>query len=109
MQVRDQLGNDGGMKEPSAHSLEIDGVSKRYGAVDAVRDVSLRVERGSFLTLLGPSGSGKTTLLMMIAGFTRPTSGRLRLDGRDITDQPPERRNFGMVFQGYALFPHLTV
>lgn len=97
------------MNEPSAHSLEIDAISKRYGAVDAVRDVSLRVERGSFLTLLGPSGSGKTTLLMMIAGFTRPTSGRLRLDGRDITDQPPERRNFGMVFQGYALFPHLTV
>jgi putative spermidine/putrescine transport system ATP-binding protein len=94
---------------PVAHSLEIDAISKRYGAVEAVRDVSLRVERGSFLTLLGPSGSGKTTLLMMIAGFTRPSAGRLRLDGRDITGQPPEQRNFGMVFQGYALFPHLTV
>jgi len=92
-----------------AHTLEIDGITKQYGAFHAVRDVTLRVEQGHFLTLLGPSGSGKTTLLMMIAGFTRPTAGRLRLDGRDITDLPPEQRNFGMVFQGYALFPHLTV
>jgi putative spermidine/putrescine transport system ATP-binding protein len=92
-----------------SHALEIDGITKQYGAFHAVRDVSLHVEQGRFLTLLGPSGSGKTTLLMMIAGFTRPTAGRLRLDGRDITDLPPEQRNFGMVFQGYALFPHLTV
>lgn len=92
-----------------SHALEIDAISKQYGTFHAVRDVSLRIEKGRFLTLLGPSGSGKTTLLMMIAGFTQPTAGRLRLDGRDITDLPPEQRNFGMVFQGYALFPHMTV
>jgi putative spermidine/putrescine transport system ATP-binding protein len=95
--------------QATARALSLDGVGKQYGAFHAVRDVSLEIERGRFLTLLGPSGSGKTTLLMMIAGFTRPTTGRLRLDGRDITDLPPEQRNFGMVFQGYALFPHLTV
>ncbi|TXL75946.1 ABC transporter ATP-binding protein [Vineibacter terrae] len=93
----------------AAHALQIEGIGKQYGTFHAVRDVSLRIDRGRFLTLLGPSGSGKTTLLMMIAGFTRPTTGRLRLDDRDITDLPPEQRNFGMVFQGYALFPHLTV
>lgn len=92
-----------------SHALEIDAISKQYGSFYAVHDVSLRIEKGRFLTLLGPSGSGKTTLLMMIAGFTKPTAGRLRLDGRDITHLPPEQRNFGMVFQGYALFPHMTV
>jgi len=67
------------------------------------------VERGEFLTLLGPSGSGKTTILMCIAGFVAPTAGAILLDGKDITPLPPERRDFGMVFQGYALFPHMTV
>ena len=71
--------------------------------------MSLRVERGEFLTLLGPSGSGKTTILMCIAGFVAPTAGAILLDGKDITPLPPERRDFGMVFQGYALFPHMTV
>ncbi|MCB1379076.1 MAG: ABC transporter ATP-binding protein [Alphaproteobacteria bacterium] len=75
----------------------------------AVDDISLDVEPGEFLTLLGPSGSGKTTLLMMIAGFQNPTSGDIRADGKSIAAVPPERRNFGMVFQGYALFPHMTV
>lgn len=71
--------------------------------------MSLAVERGEFLTLLGPSGSGKTTILMCIAGFVAPDAGAVLLDGRDITPLPPERREFGMVFQGYALFPHMTV
>jgi putative spermidine/putrescine transport system ATP-binding protein len=90
-------------------ALELNALSKRYGSFVAVENAELRVERGAFLTLLGPSGSGKTTILMMIAGFTEPTQGRILLDGRDITALPPERRDFGMVFQGYALFPHMTV
>jgi putative spermidine/putrescine transport system ATP-binding protein len=92
-----------------AAALAAEGIGKRFGAVRALDDVSLDVRRGEFLTLLGPSGSGKTTFLMILAGFTRPDSGRLRLDGADITDQAAEARSFGMVFQGYALFPHLTV
>ena len=90
-------------------ALSLDRVSKRYGTAKALDEVSLTVARGEFLTLLGPSGSGKTTMLMAIAGFTAPTSGEIRLDGKPIQHLPPERRNFGMVFQGYALFPHLTV
>src|SRR5262249_16072717 len=80
-----------------------------YGSVTAVDRVSLDVPRGQFLTLLGPSGSGKTTLLLIIAGFVEPTAGDVLVDGARITHLPPEKRNFGMVFQGYALFPHLTV
>jgi putative spermidine/putrescine transport system ATP-binding protein len=93
----------------TGHALALQGLSKRYGSFTAVDDVSLRVERGQFLTLLGPSGSGKTTILMCIAGFVAPSNGAVLLDGRDITALPPERRDFGMVFQGYALFPHMTV
>jgi putative spermidine/putrescine transport system ATP-binding protein len=93
----------------AAHSLRLDRVRKTYGAgVVAVDRVSLDVPRGEFLTLLGPSGSGKTTLLMMVAGFVEPTEGEVLVDERPITRLPPERRNFGMVFQGYALFPHMT-
>ena len=90
-------------------SLRIEHLSKRYGAVAALDDVSLTVEAGEFLTLLGPSGSGKTTLLMATAGFVEPSAGTISLDGTPILHLPPEKRNFGMVFQGYALFPHLTV
>ena len=93
----------------AGHALSLHGVTKRYGSFVAVDGVSLDVERGEFLTLLGPSGSGKTTILMMVAGFVDPTEGAVRLDGRDITPLPPEKREFGMVFQGYALFPHMTV
>jgi putative spermidine/putrescine transport system ATP-binding protein len=93
----------------AGHALALQGLTKRYGSFTAVDDVSLRVERGQFLTLLGPSGSGKTTILMCVAGFVAPTAGAIQLDGRDITALPPERRDFGMVFQGYALFPHMTV
>jgi putative spermidine/putrescine transport system ATP-binding protein len=93
----------------AAHALALRGLTKRYGGFAAVDEVSLAVERGEFLTLLGPSGSGKTTILMAIAGFVEPTAGAVLLDGRDITALPPEKRDFGMVFQGYALFPHMTV
>ena len=86
------------------------GVEKSYDGVSlVVRDLSLDIARGEFLTLLGPSGSGKTTSLMMLAGFEAPTSGDILLNGRSLTAVPPHRRNIGMVFQSYALFPHLTV
>ena len=98
-----------GHEAPSAAGLRIERLSKRFGDFTAVSEVDLHVRRGEFLTLLGPSGSGKTTLLMMIAGFVEPTSGDLRLDGRSIRSLLPEKREFGMVFQGYALFPHMTV
>ncbi|MBL8704028.1 MAG: ABC transporter ATP-binding protein [Rhodospirillales bacterium] len=97
------------MLSARAHSLHIRNLCKHYGRVKAVDDVSFTVARGSFLTLLGPSGSGKTTILMAIAGFVDPTSGDILVDDRVITTLPPEQRNFGMVFQGYALFPHLSV
>ena len=89
--------------------VRLDGVSKWYGAHAAVRDLSLAVRSGEFLTLLGPSGSGKTTTLMMIAGFAAPSDGRIVIAGRDVTDAPPHRRDIGVVFQSYALFPHLSV
>jgi putative spermidine/putrescine transport system ATP-binding protein len=90
-------------------SITLEHVTKSYGDQKAVDDVSLDIPAGRFVTLLGPSGSGKTTLLMMIAGFVRATKGRILADGGDITHEPPERRDFGMVFQGYALFPNMTV
>lgn len=90
-------------------AVGIRGVSKRYGAVTAVEDFTVEVAAGEFLALLGPSGSGKSTLLMTIAGFETPSTGEITLDGRPITRQPPHRRRIGMVFQRYALFPHLTV
>jgi putative spermidine/putrescine transport system ATP-binding protein len=86
------------------------GVQKTYDGVNlVVRQLDLDIRRGEFLTLLGPSGSGKTTTLMMLAGFESPTAGEILLDGRPITRTPPHKRHFGMVFQNYALFPHLTV
>ena len=89
--------------------VELRGVSKCYGDLLAVRDVSLTVRRGEFLTLLGPSGCGKTTLLRMLAGFETPDAGCVLIDGEDVTALPPNRRNVNQVFQSYALFPHLTV
>ena len=93
----------------SQDALSLDQVTKRYRGEAAVDDVTLTIPGGTFFSLLGPSGSGKTTLLMIIAGFTACDSGTLRLGRRDITTVAPERRNFGMMFQGYALFPNLTV
>jgi spermidine/putrescine ABC transporter ATP-binding subunit len=90
-------------------SVVLSGIEKRYDTVGAVRGISLGVGAGEFLTLLGPSGSGKTTTLMMIAGFETPTAGDIAIDGRSIITLPPYKRNIGMVFQNYALFPHLTV
>ncbi|MBT9386309.1 ABC transporter ATP-binding protein [Pseudooceanicola sp. CBS1P-1] len=89
--------------------LTIDGLEKSYGKVRALERISLGVAEGEFVTLLGPSGSGKTTLLMSVAGFTEPTAGRILLGDQDITRLDPEDRDFGFVFQGYALFPHLSV
>ena len=89
--------------------LRVEGVTKRYGPMLALDNLSLTVEPGRFQALLGPSGSGKTSLLMSVAGFLRPDSGRILVNGRDVSALPAEKRNFGMVFQGYALFPHLTV
>jgi spermidine/putrescine ABC transporter ATP-binding subunit len=85
------------------------GLEKHYANVGAVRGVSLDIRSGEFLTLLGPSGSGKTTTLMMIAGFEVPSAGDIAIDGRSVVRLPPHKRNIGMVFQNYALFPHLTV
>ena len=87
----------------------LDRISKRYGDVWAVRDVALTIEEGELVVLLGPSGCGKTTILRLIAGLVEVTAGRIRLGERDVTHAPPYRRNTGLVFQGYALFPHLTV
>lgn len=89
--------------------VTIDSVSKRYGALAVVEQFSLDVRAGEFVSLLGPSGSGKTTLLMTIAGFEQPNSGRILIGERDVTQMPPNKRGLGMVFQRYALFPHMTV
>jgi ABC-type Fe3+/spermidine/putrescine transport system ATPase subunit len=89
--------------------LELIDVSKRFGRTVTAERFSLAIERGEFFTLLGPSGSGKSTVLRMLAGLERPDSGRIRIDGRDVVDVPPWRRNLGMVFQHYAIFPHMTV
>ncbi|WP_434652483.1 ABC transporter ATP-binding protein [Pseudomonas sp. R3-56] len=90
-------------------SLKATGIGKRYGNFVALDDIHLDIQEGEFLTLLGPSGSGKTTFLMILAGFLAPDAGQLIRAGQDVTRVPPEKRNFGMVFQGYALFPHMTV
>ncbi|HUE45839.1 MAG TPA: ABC transporter ATP-binding protein [Aestuariivirgaceae bacterium] len=97
------------MSAPATTLLRAIDIEKRYGATAALDGVSLDIEDGEFLTLLGPSGSGKTTFLMILAGFVAPTRGRLEEDGADVTERPPEERHYGMVFQGYALFPHMTV
>src|SRR5205085_2314928 len=99
-------------QEPTAGEplVRFRGVQKTYDGVQlVVKQLDLDIRRGEFLTLLGPSGSGKTTTLMMLAGFESPTAGDILLDGKPITRTPPHKRNFGMVFQNYALFPHLTV
>src|ERR1700681_2509341 len=90
-------------------TVTLDRVSKRFGEFLAVDDFSLEVAEGELLVLLGPSGCGKTTTLRMIAGFTDASAGAVRIRERDVTHEPPYRRNIGVVFQNYALFPHLTV
>src|SRR4051812_35909891 len=89
--------------------LSLKNISKKFEQTPAVADASLDVERGEFFGLLGPSGCGKTTTLRMIAGLEKPDNGTIEFDGREITNLPAEHRGFGMVFQNYALFPHLNV
>lgn len=89
--------------------VELHDVQKRFQTAMAVENFNLDVERGEFVSFLGPSGCGKTTTLRMIAGFEVPTSGVIRLNGADVTNLPPNKRNVGMVFQSYALFPNMTV
>jgi putative spermidine/putrescine transport system ATP-binding protein len=89
--------------------LSVRNLGKDYGSARVVKSMNLEIERGEFVSLLGPSGCGKTTTLQMIAGFTDPTRGQVILDGTDLTDMPPEKRDIGVVFQSYALFPHMTV
>jgi spermidine/putrescine transport system ATP-binding protein len=90
-------------------SVRIQNVTKRFGEVVAVDDLSISIEPGEFLTLLGPSGCGKTTTLRMVGGFEQPDAGTIRIDGDDMGRRPPYRRPVNTVFQQYALFPHLTV
>lgn len=94
------------MSQPAIEAIR---VSKRFGATVAVQEVSIKIQPGEFFSLLGPSGCGKTTLLRMIAGFEEPTSGRVVIGGSDMTQVPPHRRPVNLVFQNYALFPHLSV
>jgi iron(III) transport system ATP-binding protein len=90
-------------------TIALEGLTKRFGAAVAVDDVTLSVSAGELFFVLGPSGCGKTTLLRLVAGFVAPDAGRIRFDDRDVTDLPPNKRNTGMVFQSYALWPHMTV
>jgi spermidine/putrescine transport system ATP-binding protein len=99
----------GGTRGPATPALELDRVTKRFDDVVAVDDVSLAVDRGEFFSLLGPSGCGKTTTLRMLAGFEEPSEGRLLLDGVEATQIPPFKRPTNLVFQNYALFPHMSV
>jgi spermidine/putrescine transport system ATP-binding protein len=93
----------------SDSGITLEGVTKRFGSVEAVRSVSLEIREGEFFSLLGPSGCGKTTSLRMIGGFEQPDEGRVLLRGVDVTAVPPNRRNVNMVFQHYALFPHMSI
>src|SRR5215207_9948305 len=95
--------------KPSMSLLSLKNILRSFGSTRAVADVSLDVAQGEFFGLLGPSGCGKTTTLRMIAGLEKPDSGSIEFQNTDITNLSPERRGFGMVFQNYALFPHLNV
>jgi multiple sugar transport system ATP-binding protein len=93
----------------SAHQVELQGVTRRFDEIEAVSDLTLAVHEGEFLVLLGPSGCGKSTALRMIAGLEQPTAGTISIAGRDVTDVEPRDRDVAMVFQSYALYPHMTV
>ena len=97
------------MTEQKTPIIQIRNVSKRFGKVTAVDNVSLDILSGEFFVLLGPSGCGKTTLLRMIAGFELPTEGQILIDGQDMANVPPNKRPVNMVFQSYAVFPHMSV
>src|SRR5437867_2391660 len=97
------------MTDEHSVAIALEGVTKRFGSVDAVHDVSISIGDGEFFSLLGPSGCGKTTTLRMIAGFETADQGRITLQGRDVTSVPANRRPLNMVFQQYALFPHMSI
>src|SRR3954471_21692759 len=97
------------MEAAQRAGIALEGVSKRFGKHEAVRDVSLSIGEGEFFSLLGPSGCGKTTTLRMVAGFEVPDEGRIVLQGDDVTTVPANKRPLNMVFQQYALFPHMSV
>src|ERR1700722_12464876 len=97
------------MAAAASVALRLEGITKRYGSVTALEALDLSILRGEFFTLLGPSGSGKSTTLLLIAGFQEPTSGELYLDERPLSRIPAHKRQIGVVFQSYALFPHLTI
>src|SRR5439155_5577563 len=112
--LRNSRSAKGALMTAQTIGVAVDGVSKRYahrvkGAIYAARNVMLAVQPGEFLTLLGPSGCGKTTTLRMIAGFEVPDEGRILLRGQDVTRVPANRRSVNMVFQQYALFPHMSI
>lgn len=93
----------------NASGIELRGLTKRYGKVLAADGVSISLAAGKVLALLGPSGSGKSTVLNLLAGFEKPDAGSILIDGRDVVALPPEKRAVGIVFQNYALFPHLSI
>ncbi len=95
--------------EPNQIAVETVGIGKSYGAVQALKSVDVKIGRNEYFVLLGPSGGGKTTLLRLIGGFAKPTAGRVLIDGNDVSALPPDKRPTSMVFQSYALFPHMTV
>ena len=97
------------MTDQTTPLVRIEGLSKHFGETVALNNLTLDIARGEFVTFLGPSGCGKSTTLRILGGFERPTTGRVILDGVDVTNQPPEKRHVNMVFQDYALFPHMTV
>ena len=97
------------MSEARGHSLALERIGHAFGSTIALEDVELSVSAGELIALLGPSGCGKTTMLQIIAGFLRPTKGEVKFDGARVDHIPANRRRIGMVFQNYALFPHLSV
>ena len=99
----------GQTRPQSTSAIQIEGLTREFGTIAAVTNISLAIKEGEFITLLGPSGSGKTTTLMMIAGFLFPTSGDIRIGAESILSKPAHKRNIGIVFQNYSLFPHMTV
>ena len=97
------------MSNPIETAVEVVNLGKKYGTVNALNSVSFSIQSGQYYALLGPSGGGKTTLLRLIGGFIRPTAGQIFLHGQDVSHLPPNKRPTSMVFQSYALFPHMNV